>query len=147
MKFFSNVLFIVLLSSTLSYAQQIDLYSGDKFLGCVNCNKSSADSICNKYGKYGSPYSQESIFNKHTTYGYRNNPLSPWNDLSISNDVPALVAKNGMFYGYFTINDFRSRRVKFSDELREMYDLADGDLKKVQELFCENIKQRKFKPR
>ena len=33
--------------------------SHDDFLGCYDCSKYDSDSICNKYGTYGSKYNYE----------------------------------------------------------------------------------------
>ena len=78
--------------------------SHDDFLGCFDCSKYDSDSICNKYGTYGSKYNSDSIWNKYGTYGSKYSTSSPWNKYSSGNDVPVLVDRSGNFYGYFTIN-------------------------------------------
>ena len=119
-------------------AQELLLYGGedhDEFLGCLNCSKYDSDSICNKHGK-GSKYNSESIINKYGTYGSKYSSSSPWNKYSSSNSVPVLVDPNGNFYGYFTINKYRSKAINFADDLADLFETVDGDLELVRESIC-----------
>ena len=78
-------------------AKDLHLYVDDGsdhvYLGCFSCSPYDSNSIWNEYGTYGSEYSNS----------------SPWNEHSSSN--PVLVDKDGGFYGYFTCNRYRSKRV------------------------------------
>lgn len=105
----------------------------DVFLGCLNCSKHDSGSICNKYGK-GSKYN-EGIFNKYGTYGSKYSSESPWNKYASQSDVPVVVDRSGSFYGYLTINKYIPKNFNAKD-LREPYELADGDLEKVQKVMC-----------
>jgi hypothetical protein len=107
----------------------------DIFLGCLDCGKYDSDSICNEYGK-GSEYNGQSIFNEYGSYGSEYSSSSPWNEYSSSDSVPVLVDREGKFYGYFTINQYRSNAVGFADKLAKMHKTANGDLKVVRNMLC-----------
>lgn len=106
---------IFLLLSHSNYSQKtLHIYGGknhDVYLGCINCSEYDTDSIWNEYGKYGSSYNSDCIWNEYGTYGNEYNSYSPWN--SYSNDSPVIVDKDGGFYGYFTLNDYREKRAEF----------------------------------
>jgi hypothetical protein len=96
-------------------SQTLHLYSIENkeqtYLGCLNCNNYSSNSIWNTYGTYGSRYNSKSIWNKYGTYGSKYNANSPWN--AYTSNPPIVVDNNGRFYGYFTINEYKSRRANF----------------------------------
>ncbi len=128
-------------SSRRAYGQMSELLifggSGhDEFLGCLNCSEYSSDSICNGYGTYGNEYSSSGMFNEYAGFGNEYNSSSPWNEYSSSNSVPVVVDREGNFFGYFTINEYRSDRVDFSGELNAIYEAADGDLEVVRKNLC-----------
>ncbi|MFC1642624.1 hypothetical protein ACFL5O_08055, partial [Myxococcota bacterium] len=50
----------------------------DEFLGEGTSTQYAADSVCNKYGNYGSKYSATSIFNPYGTYGSSYSTLSAY---------------------------------------------------------------------
>lgn len=138
--FRSTAAFFVVLSSSTN-AQELQLFGGnghDVFLGCFNCNEYSSESICNEFGA-GSAFKSNSIFNEFSRFGNEFSSSSPWNEFSSSNDVPVLVDRQGGFYGYFTVNEFRMDAVGFASNLAEIYDIADGDLELVQKLLCRAI--------
>ena len=119
-------------------AQELLLYGGedhDEFLGCLNCSEYDSDSICNEYGK-GSEYNSDSIFNEYGTYGSEYSSSSPWNEYTSSDSVPVLVDLSGNFYGYFTINRYRSKAIDFADDLADLFETVDGDLELVRESIC-----------
>mgnify|MGYP003973274669 CR=1 FL=1 len=135
-----SVTIFVLLQTNYAYSKDLLLYGGSghkEFLGCLNCGEYSSKSICNEHGTFGSGYSSSSIFNDYGTYGSEYSSSSPWNEYSSSNSVPVVVDKQGDFYGYLTINKFRSKAVNFADTLNDIYESVDGDLDKVQEKLCE----------
>ncbi|MDM1346500.1 hypothetical protein HX014_04805 [Myroides marinus] len=77
------------------YSQTLHLYGGqnhDTYLGCLNCSSYESSSIWNSYGTYGNEY----------------NTYSPWN--TYSNNPPVVVDKEGNFYGYFTVNEYKAKR-------------------------------------
>ena len=109
----------------------------DEFLGCLNCSEYSSDSICNGYGTYGNEYSSSGMFNEYAGFGNEYSSSSPWNEYSFSNSVPVVVDRAGNFFGYLTINEYRSDGVDFSGELKAIYEAADGDLEVVRTGLCE----------
>lgn len=138
----ATLLFFATFSGVAS-AEELLLFGGrghDVFLGCVNCNEFNSESICNEFGA-GSEFKSDSIFNEFGNFGSEFSSASPWNQFSSSDDVPVLVNRQGSFYGYFTINEFRSDGVEFSRDLKEMYEVADGDLGVVQNLLCRALQR------
>ena len=105
------------------------------FLGCLNCSSFDSNSICNGYGK-GSRYDTDGIFNAYGSFGSKYSDASPWNKYSNSNDVPALVDAQGNFYGYFTINKYRSDAFTSAAKLSDLFEAANGDLEVVRNLIC-----------
>jgi hypothetical protein len=98
MKKYVLVILWGLLVTQTNFSQELHIYGGsdhDVYLGCLNCNKFNSNSIWNAYGTYGSEY----------------NTMSPWN--KYSNDPPVIVDKAGDFYGYFTLNENKSKRAEF----------------------------------
>lgn len=135
-----------LLSSTLaSHANaesELLLFGGDghdEYLGCLTCSENSSESICNGYGTYGNEFSSNGMFNEYAGFGNEYSSESPWNEYSSSDSVPVLVDRDGNFYGYFTINEYRSNAVEFSSGLKEMFEVANGDLEKVRVMLCESF--------
>jgi len=122
------IIIISLNYSISSFGQELLLYSSDNntFLGCLNCNEFSSESICNEFGTYGSEFSSESIWNEFGTYGSEFSSYSPWNEFS--SDGPKIVDKDGNYYGRFSINTFSG--YDNSDSLKKIYDSLDGDLEK-----------------
>ncbi len=97
----------ILLGSTISAANTIKLYlyaADGTFLGCLTEDKYEKDSIWNKYGNYGSIFSEESIWNEYGPYGASYNEQSPWNKHSM--DPPLIKDQFNCSYGYFTINEY-----------------------------------------
>jgi len=80
----------------------------DQYLGCLTCNSFHAESVCNQFGNYGSPFNFNSIWNQFGTYGSPFNLYSPWNTYSISG--PIIVGTDGLNYGRFTVNAFQYDR-------------------------------------
>lgn len=113
----------------------------DDYIGCLDCSKFSSDAICNEFGSMGSKFSSNSIFKNFGKYGNHFSSKSPWNQFTSSNDVPVLVDESGNFYGYFTINQFRSKAVSFASDLKALYESVDGDLDLVREGICQAFSQ------
>lgn len=93
----------------------VDKGSDHVFLGCFSCSQYNSDSIWNTYGQYGSQYSAKSIWNEYGQFGSEYSAHSPWNEYASRS--PVLVDRDGRFYGYFTCNRYRSKRV--SDKLMD----------------------------
>ena len=134
------LLSIALLISSTTFSQTLHLYGGsnhDVYLGCLNCNNYDSNSIWNEYGTYGSSYNSKSIWNEYGTYGSEYNSLSPWNEYS--NDSPVVVDKDGNFYGYFTLNEYRAKRADFGLALKiyKYHDMIKDDVGKWYEKILE----------
>lgn len=94
--------------------KSLHLYGGenhDVYLGCINCNDIDQNSIWNSIGTYGSNISNKSIWNSIGTYGSDISTYSPFN--SIAAYPPAIVDKDGNFYGYLTANNTNVKRADF----------------------------------
>ena len=130
---------IFLAFGTQANARELILYGGqnhDEFLGCLVCNEFRSESVCNEFGQYGSEFGS-TIWNEFSyTYGNEFSQSSPWNEFSLSNDVPVLVDKDGNFYGYFTINQFRHDAVNFAGDLETIYSRHNGNLEKIRKTLC-----------
>ncbi|MFT0547852.1 hypothetical protein ACMHYO_16175 [Allopusillimonas ginsengisoli] len=130
----------LLVVASLAHAELM-LFGGkghDVFLGCVDCSPYSSNSICNESGQYGSEY-RDTIWNAYREYGSEYRDTSPWNPYTSSKNVPILVNKKGDFFGYFTINEFRSDAVNFANSLKKMFENANGDLPVVRNLLCDAL--------
>ena len=131
------VLALALTSPVMAEILLFSGYNNRVFLGCYDCSKYDSEAICNKYGTYGSKYSSGSIWNRYGTYGSKYSPSSPWNKYSSSTDVPIMVDRAGKFYGYFTINVYRSDAFQQSTSLKSLFDTMDGDLEKIRAVICD----------
>lgn len=131
---------LCLLLPLITSAQELLIFGGfnhDDFLGCLKCNEYSSESICNEYGQFGNEYASGTMWNEYSSpYGNEYSSSSPWNKYSTSNSVPVLVDRNGQFYGYFTINDYRSDAVNFASDMKIWYEENDGDLEQVRIRLC-----------
>jgi hypothetical protein len=108
------ILFLAMVLPLGSAAQALLLFGGenhDVFLGCLNCSEYDADSIWNEYGTYGSSYNSQSIWNEYGTYGNTYSNYSPWNEYA--SYPPVVVDEEGNFYGYLTVNEYKSKRAEF----------------------------------
>ena len=84
----------------------LHLYSNDgkTYLGKLTLNEYDADSIWNKYGKYGSEYGSDSIWNQYGTYGSKYNSKSAFSEYT--NTPPVIVTNSGKFVGYLSANKY-----------------------------------------
>jgi hypothetical protein len=115
------------------------LFGGDShktFLGCLSCNKYDPGSICNKYGQQGSKYNSESIWNKYGSYGSKYSSQSPWN--RYAPEPPAIVDKDGNFYGYLTANQYNPKRtrIKLYVQLTDLWEEITDDPEPVADRLC-----------
>lgn len=96
------------------FSQTLYIYGGedhDVFLGKLNASKYDSKSIWNEYGTYGSEYNTNSIWNEYGTYGSAYSSYSSFN--SYASYPPVIVDEEGNFYGYFTVNKYKSKRANF----------------------------------
>jgi hypothetical protein len=116
------------------------LYAGDSnntYLGCINCNQSHAESICNTFGTYGSAFSNSSIWNQFGTYGSSFQSYSPWN--SFSSFGPLILGSNGLNYGHFTTNAFKANRTTIQSLLNVLnYYSSTNNLATTRSYTCGN---------
>lgn len=77
------------------------LAADGEYIGKLSTNKYDIDSVCNKYGRYGSIYGSKSIWNQYGHYGSKYSSLSPYNIYSIN---PPAIYLYGRLYGYLTCN-------------------------------------------
>jgi hypothetical protein len=115
------------------------LVGGDShktFLGCLSCNKYDSGSICNKYGQHGSKYNSQSIWNKYGNYGSKYSSQSPWN--RYASEPPAIVDKDGNFYGYLTANQYKPKRtrIKIYVQLTDLWEEITDDPEPVADRLC-----------
>ncbi len=105
------------------------------FLGCLNCVDTSAVSVCNDVGTYGSDVSADSIWNDVGTFGSDVSPESPWDD--VSQDAPIIVDKDGNSYGYFSANDVHHdrTRIPWLVAILDYYEKTN-DLEKTRNRMC-----------
>lgn len=104
----------LLFSMHCIFSQTLYIYGGedhDVFLGKLNASKYDSKSIWNEYGTYGSEYNANSIWNEYGTYGSEYSSYSPFN--SYASYPPVIVDEEGNFYGYFTVNKYKSKRANF----------------------------------
>ena len=134
------ILIFFIFSAQTALAKDLLLFGGsnhDEFLGCLICNEYSSESVCNGYSSYGNHYGAN-MWNEYSSpYGNEYSSSSPWNEYSVSDNVPIVEDRQGKFYGYFTINAYRSNAVDFADQLYEIYQMHDGDVEEVRETLCE----------
>jgi hypothetical protein len=84
------------------------LFYEREFLGCLNCGPIDNASVCNPLGQHGNPLMTNSIWNPLGKYGNQLLAHSPWNPLA--SKAPAIVDKDGNFYGYFSANALLRQR-------------------------------------
>jgi len=129
-------LWLIILPSPL-LAQNValllyDSETGRDFVGCLNCNRYASESVCNKYGDYGSRYSTQSIWNRYGKFGSRYNTNSPWNRYGKGLKI---VDTNGNYYGLFSISQHGKSTVPLVQLLLETYKKND-DLDILRDLLC-----------
>lgn len=106
------------------------------FLGCLNCSQYESASICNKYGDHGSKYASDSIWNKYGNYGSRYSSYSPWDKYASS--PPAIVDREGNFYGYLTADKYHPKRttIRLYVQLTDLWEAITDDPEPVADRLC-----------
>ncbi|MBE9636224.1 hypothetical protein [Salipiger mangrovisoli] len=113
-----------------------DAKTHENFAGCLNCDKSDPEAVCNDYGAYGSRLMTNSIWNLHGTFGSKFSDDSPW---SAGGEGLVVIDDSGKFYGHFSNNLSINRNqptlanVRYLLKLYATYD----DLSIVRDLLCE----------
>ncbi len=104
------------------------------FLGCLNCTKYDNGSVCNEYGDQGAKYASESIWNRYGDFGSSYSDRSPWN--KYASEPPAIVDRDGNFYGYMTSNQYNPKRTKIIAMIA-LTEASDMDLTDLADIFCD----------
>ncbi|MBW4674712.1 MAG: hypothetical protein KME52_11980 [Desmonostoc geniculatum HA4340-LM1] len=86
------LIFATVFTPVVTNAQTVIMGGDGSYLGLVTSDQYDQESICNRYGDYGSPYQANSIFNKYGTYGGEYSQLGAYNKQA--GRPPALV-ENG----------------------------------------------------
>ena len=123
---------LLLLSVSAVASAEIRLYTdGGEFAGCIECGKYSTDSVCNKYGTYGSKYNYDSIWSKYGL-GNRYSGDSPFNRYGSG---LKMVTPGGAYLGRFSMSsngEYNARKL-----LRQVWDMTGGDYAEMRDLFCD----------
>jgi hypothetical protein len=106
MKRLAVLLFLLLTGSIAAKTQGLTkIYGGrhyDQFLGCLDCDGETSNSIWSPYTDYGSTHNPKSIWNERGGYGSVKSNYSPYNPKA--KYPPRVVDGNGKFIGYLTVN-------------------------------------------
>lgn len=133
MKSKSLIVFFALIFSATSVRADILLFTeSNDFRGCFDCSRYDSDSICNRYGDYGSRYSSNSIWSRYGA-GSRYDTDSPFARYGAG---LKMVDNAGNFYGYFSISSGGERRIR--EYLRQLWDVTSGDYDEMRDIFCGN---------
>ncbi len=108
--------------------------TGKNFVGCLNCGKYDASSICNRYGDYGSRYSVKSIWNRYGDFGSRYSNMSPWSRYGAGLKI---VDSDGGYYGKFTLSSYGRSKLPIIQAILEAYEKND-DLSDLRDALCDN---------
>lgn len=134
----SAVASVTVSAIAIPQALQLLLYGGADgvtYLGCLTCNQFHLESVCNQFGTYGSQFAANSIWNQFGTYGSQFSSYSPWNQFSSSG--PAIYGTDTLFYGYFTVNRFRSQRTQIQVAVATLERwLQTGNLANTRAFLC-----------
>ena len=111
------------------------LFSDDnEFHGCLDCSKYDDASICNKYGDFGSKYSDRSIWSKYGV-GSKYDDRSPFAKYGSGLKI---VDRQGNYYGYLSMS--YSGNADFRKLLNDLWNKTNGDYSEMRDMFCEIIK-------
>lgn len=79
-----------------------------QYLGLITRSTTHPDSIANKFGHYGSRYSNVSILNRYGEYGGRHSDLSPFSRFA---SRPPIVVRGGQGLAFLTVNPIMGPRL------------------------------------
>ena len=115
---------------------EIFLFSpGNQFYGCLDCEESDKNSICNRYGKFGSLYQSSSIWNGNGigNVGRRDSPFS---DMGIG---LKMADTKGNFKGNLSISDKGDK--EYSQSLKVIWGANRENYSAVRNGFCSLIEK------
>lgn len=119
-----------------------ELYGGtnlDVYLGCYGCATTSAESICNSVGNYGSSVALNSIWNSVGSYGSTVSSTSPWNSVGLN--PPEVYSENKFSnFGKFSVNSVVFPRTTLSSftNILDKFNENGGDLSATRDFACPN---------
>lgn len=90
-------------NSRVNNRESFILANDGQFLGKLCLNIYDPESILNRYGLYGNPYSAVSIHNKYSVYGSQYSSLSPFNPYTMT---PPVIYLRGIKVGFLSINNY-----------------------------------------
>ncbi len=135
-RLFIKRIFFPLVMICVSHAALADLLlfsDNQNFHGCLDCGKYDSNSVCNKFGNYGSKYSSDSIWNKYGV-GSKYNSDSPFSKYGQGLKI---VDRQGGFYGYLSRSYVGERKMRIF--LNRIWDAAGGDYDEIRVLFCDQF--------
>ena len=130
---FNLLLFVILVSQSVTVSARLLIFSDDVFIGCLDCVQTISDSVCNYDGPYGRLNSPKSIWNRGGEFGSLDSPKSPW---SGSTRGPTMMDENGTIFGWFQINP--EGGYTQSKKLNDLYRSMQGDLGRIRDTFCKD---------
>jgi hypothetical protein len=130
---FNLLLFVILVSQSVTVSARLLIFSDDVFIGCLDCVQTISDSVCNYDGPYGRLNSPKSIWNGGGEFGSLDSPKSPW---SGSTRGPTMMDENGTIFGWFQINP--EGGYTQSKKLNDLYRSMQGDLGRIRDTFCKD---------
>jgi hypothetical protein len=130
---FNLLLFVILVSQSVTVSARLLIFSDDVFIGCLDCVQTISDSVCNYDGPYGRLNSPKSIWNGGGEFGSLDSPKSPW---SGSTRGPTMMDENGTIFGWFQINP--EGGYTQSKKLNDLYRRMQGDLGRIRDTFCKD---------
>jgi hypothetical protein len=138
LKTFSILVCAGTLTATPANAQSpalllFDGETGEVFAGCLNCNRLDDASVCNRYGDYGSRYSEKSIWNRYGKFGSRYENNSPW---SRYGEGLRVVDADGNYYGRFSLASYGQSKHPLVQAILKAYEEND-DLSDLRDLLCD----------
>ena len=132
-KYFLPVMLALVSSGVV--AEILLFSSGNQFHGCLDCEESDQNSICNRYGKFGSLYQSSSIWNANGigNVGRRDSPFS---DMGIG---LKMADTQGNFKGNLSISD--KGDTEYSQSLKVIWGANQEDYSDVRNGFCTLIEK------
>ena len=130
---FNLLLFVILVSQSVTVSARLLIFSDDVFIGCLDCVQTISDSVCNYDGPYGRLNSPKRIWNGGGEFGSLDSPKSPW---SGSTRGPTMMDENGTIFGWFQINP--EGGYTQSKKLNDLYRSMQGDLGRIRDTFCKD---------
>lgn len=130
--------FILLSVASTAWAQNVALLlfdgeTGSEFVGCLNCSRIDSSAVCNRYGDFGSRYSDQSIWNRYGKFGSRYEANSPWNRYG---EGLRIVDSDGNFYGVFKIG-VGAAPLPIVSALKEAHEFFEGELDDIRTWYCD----------